>query len=92
MKYREVSNLCKCGKARRPGQRDCADCHRMAQRKCRTKQADPVNMLERASKRLAAKKLDPKKIGIEYQQRLEALVERVKSQIDAFNQAARGMR
>ena len=62
------------------------ECHAQQMRDQRKKQDDPANLLERAAKRLRRKRR-ANAISDEYQQRLEALVILVKSQIDAFNQS-----
>lgn len=50
MKYKPVSELCKCGKKRRNGQRDCAECHTAAMKESRRKKRtlDASSLLDRA--------------------------------------------
>lgn len=57
MKYREAGTLCSggCGKERRKGQRDCAECHAKAMRTYRKKKVlrTGTEILDRASQHLA---------------------------------------
>ncbi len=55
MKYREVSKMCSkdCGRERRPGQRECRECHAASMRALRRKRANPMEMLDHALDRLA---------------------------------------
>jgi hypothetical protein len=52
MKWREVSKLCKCGKPRRPGQRECRQCHATAVREYRRRLKDEIEKLRAEIQRL----------------------------------------
>jgi hypothetical protein len=84
MKYSKPSENCKCGNARRAGQRDCAECHAETVRESRRRQAEPVEALC-ATMRKVMKKGPKRALPPEIEQRMRDLAMRVANEIEQFN-------
>lgn len=87
MNYKPVPTTCGCGKPRRPGQRDCKDCHAASARRLReeAKKAPAVETLSRAMRKVASprgRKLEP-----EFEVKLRAMASRVAKELEQFNRA-----
>ena len=76
-----------CGRERRPGQRDCRECHAKVQEEIRQKQngADAAKTVQGALERVVHKRTGRRKMDPALKAKLESLAAQVVAQIDAFN-------
>jgi hypothetical protein len=85
MKYREVPTMCihGCGRPRRKGQRDCAECHaqKMREYRARERTASAQARIERTLLQVSGRK----KAADDFRTKIAALAAQVAAQIKEFN-------